>query len=58
MSQSKVGKIYDATVASDGTWSTTINITFSGNQSRFSIEGYNASDTQCIIARQGLVIAR
>jgi len=50
--------VFDATVASDGTWSTTINITFNGNESRFSIEGYNASDTGRIIAYQGLSIVR
>ena len=45
-------------VASDGTWSTTINITFSGNESHFVIDGYNASSPQQIIASQGLVIVR
>ena len=52
------GEVFDATVGSDGIWSTTIHITFNGNENCFSIEGYNASDTQRIIARQGLVIAR
>jgi len=51
-------EVFNATVASNGTWSTTINITFNGNESRFSIEGYNASDTQRIIANQGLKIVR
>ncbi len=50
--------MFNATVASDGTWSSNIHITFNGNQSRFTIEGYNASDTQRIIAYQGLRIAR
>jgi len=58
MSKSKVNKIFTTTVNADGTWSTTINITFNGNESRFSIEGYNASDTQRIIAQQGLAIVR
>jgi len=58
MCQSKVAKIYDTTIRSNGTWSTTIHITFNGNKSHFSIEGYNASDTQRIIAYQGLVIVR
>ncbi len=52
------GEVFNAIVAADGTWSTTINITFNGNKSRFSIEGYNASYTQHIIANQGLNIAR
>lgn len=52
------GEVFNATVASDGTWSSNIHITFNGNQSRFTIEGYNASDTQRIIAYQGLRIAR
>jgi len=51
-------EVFNAVVGSDGKWSTTINITFNGNESRFSIEGYNASDTQRIIARQGLAIVR
>jgi len=51
-------EVFNAVVASDGKWSTTINITFNGNESRFSIEGYNASDNQRIISRQGLTIAR
>jgi len=54
------GDVFNATVANDGTWSTTINITFNSNgkESRFSIEGYNASNTQRIIAYQGLTIVR
>jgi hypothetical protein len=51
-------EVFNAVVGSDGTWATTINIVFNGNESRFSIEGYNASDTQRIISRQGLVIVR
>jgi ubiquitin C-terminal hydrolase len=35
-----------------------IHITFNGNESRFNVEGYNASDNQRIIAQQGLVIAK
>jgi len=52
------GEVFHAVVASNGTWSTTINITFNGNESHFSIEGYNASDTGHIIAYQGLSIVR
>jgi hypothetical protein len=52
------GEVFNATVASDGTWYTNINITFNGNESRFSIEGYNSSDTQRIISYQGLTIVR
>ncbi len=52
------GEVFNASVASDGTWSTNIHITFNGNTSRFSIEGYNASDSTRIIARQGLKIVR
>ena len=52
------GEVFNATVANDGTWSSNIHITFNGNQSRFTIEGYNASDTQRIIAYQGLTIVR
>ena len=58
MCHSKVGKIYDPTVGSDGRWSTNIHITFNGNQSRFSIEGYNSADANRIIARSRLVITR
>ena len=52
------GEVFNAVIGSDGAWSTTINITFNDNKSRFSIEGYNASDTGRIISRQGLVIVR
>ena len=52
------GEVFYATVGGDGTWSTDIHITFNGNQSRFTIEGYNDSDTQHIIASQGLVVVR
>ena len=52
------GEVFNSVVGNDGVWSTNINITFNGNESRFSIEGYNASDTQRIIAYQGLVIVR
>jgi hypothetical protein len=58
MSHNKLTYSFNATVGSDGRWSTTIHITFNGNESCFSIEGYNASDTQCIIASHGLVIVR
>ena len=52
------GEVFDAVVADDGKWSTTINITFNGNKSDFSFEGYNTSDTQHIIALNRLRIAR
>lgn len=58
MINSESGDVLNATVASDGTWSTSINITFNGNESHFVIDGYNASDSQRIIARQGLRIVR
>jgi len=58
MSHNKLTYSFNATVGSDGRWSTNIHITFNRNESRFSIEGYNASDTQRIIASQGVVIAR
>ncbi len=52
------GEVFNASVASDGKWSTNIHITFNGNKSRFFIEGYNASDSTRIIARQRLEIVR
>jgi len=52
------GDVFNATVANDATWSTTINITFNGNESHFVIDGYNASNSQQIIVSQGLVIVR
>jgi len=52
------GEVFNATVNSDGSWSTNIHITLNGNKSRFNIEGYNASDNQRIIAYQGLTIVR
>jgi hypothetical protein len=52
------GEVFNATVNPDGSWSTNIHITFNGNESRFSIEGYNASNTQRIIAYQGLVVEK
>lgn len=44
MTNTESGNVFDAIVANDGTWSTTINITFSGNESHFIIDGYNASN--------------
>jgi hypothetical protein len=58
MNQNKLTYIFNATVASDGTWSATINITFSGNESHFVIYGYNAVNPQQIITSQGFVISR
>jgi hypothetical protein len=58
MTNTESGNVFDAIVSSDGTWSTTINITFSGNESHFVIDGYNASTPQQIIASEGLVIVR
>ncbi|MCF6245335.1 MAG: hypothetical protein L3J43_09895 [Sulfurovum sp.] len=54
----EASEVFDAVVGNDGVWSTNINITFNGNESRFTIEGYNASDAQRIISRQGLTIDR
>ncbi|MCF6245337.1 MAG: hypothetical protein L3J43_09905 [Sulfurovum sp.] len=58
MTNRESGNVFNATVVSGGAWSTDINITFSGNESHFVIDGYNVSNPQQIIARQGLVIAR
>jgi len=58
MTNTESGNVFNATVASDSSWSTTIHITFSGNESNFVIDGYNASNPQQIIASQGFVIVR
>jgi len=58
MTNIELENVFNATVASDGTWSTTINITFNGNESHFIIDGYNVSNPQQIIASQGLVIVK
>jgi len=52
------GEVFNATVNNDGTWSTNIHIIFNGNQSRFSIEGYNVNNPNKIIARQRVVIVK
>lgn len=58
MTNTESGDVFNATVENNGTWSTTIHITFSGNESHFVIDGYNAENPQQIIASQGLVIVR
>jgi len=52
------GEVFNTSVASDGKWSANINITFNGNESRFSIEGYNSSDAGRIVSYQGFVVVR
>lgn len=58
MTCTESGEVFNAIVGNDGTWSSTINITFNNNKSHFSIEGYNALDDQRIIAYEVLTIVK
>ncbi len=50
--------VFEAIVGSDSKWSTEINITFVNNESYFTIDGYNSSNSEQIIASEGLIIEK
>jgi hypothetical protein len=52
------GNTYTAAVQSNDAWVKTISFTFSNNKAPILVEGYNSSDSNRIIAREGILVWR
>lgn len=52
------GNTYTASVTSDGTWRKTITFTFNNNEAPILVDGYNHTDMNRVIARDGVLIWR